>query len=72
MRDRRLVTQLFVEALVLSLPPAVLGLALGQYAVEIGNRLMFLDLDVGTANATCTTMSALHIRPSRGPVLPPS
>ena len=28
----RIVTQLFVEALVLSLVPALLGLALGQYA----------------------------------------
>jgi predicted permease len=44
----RIVAQLFVEALVLSLVPALLGLALGQYALEIGNRLMFLDL-VGAA-----------------------
>ena len=41
----RIVTQLFVEALVLSLLPAFLGLALGQYAVEIGNRIMALDVD---------------------------
>jgi predicted permease len=45
----RIVTQLFVEALVLSLPPALLGLALGQYALDIGNRLMFLDLNGGAA-----------------------
>jgi len=40
----RIVTQLFVEALVLALVPAVLGLALGQYAVEIGNRILALDV----------------------------
>jgi putative ABC transport system permease protein len=45
----RIVTQLFVEALVLSLPPAVLGLALGQYAVEIGNRITALDVMGGPA-----------------------
>ena len=42
----RIVSQLFIEALVLSLVPALLGLALGQYAVEIGNRITALDLDV--------------------------
>ena len=42
----RIVTQLFVEALVLSLLPALLGLALGQYAVEIGNQITALDLEV--------------------------
>jgi putative ABC transport system permease protein len=45
----RIVTQLFVEALVLSLLPAFLGLALGQYAVEIGNRIMALDVMGGAA-----------------------
>jgi predicted permease len=45
----RIVTQLFVEALVLSLPPAVLGLALGQYAVDIGNRITALDVMGGAA-----------------------
>jgi putative ABC transport system permease protein len=45
----RIVTQLFVEALVLSLPPALLGLALAQYGLDLGNRLMFLDLVGGTA-----------------------
>ena len=45
----RIVTQLFVEALVLSLPPALLGLALGHYGLAIGNRLMFLDLVGGAA-----------------------
>jgi hypothetical protein len=45
----RIVSQLFVEALVLSLPPAVLGLALGQYAVEIGNRMIALDVMGGAA-----------------------
>ena len=45
----RIVTQLFVEALVLAVVPAVLGLALAQYGLEMGNRLMFLDLVGGTA-----------------------
>jgi predicted permease len=45
----RIVSQLFVEALVLSLPPALLGLALGQYAVEIGNRITALDVMGGAA-----------------------
>ena len=46
-RERgRIVSQLFIEALVLSLPPALLGLALGQYAVEIGNQITALDLEV--------------------------
>jgi predicted permease len=40
----RIVTQFFVEALVLALVPAVLGLALAQYAVEIGNRMIALDV----------------------------
>lgn len=40
----RIVTQLFVEALVLALVPALLGLALGQYAVEIGNGIMAQEL----------------------------
>ena len=41
----RIVTQLFVEALVLVAGAcAVLGLALGQYGIEIGNRIMALDL----------------------------
>jgi predicted permease len=42
----RIVSQLFVEALVLALAPACLGLALAQYGLETGNRLMFLELDV--------------------------
>ncbi len=45
----RIVIQLFVEALILSLPPAVLGLALGQYAVEIGNRIEAADMWGGVA-----------------------
>ena len=45
----RIVSQLFVEALVLSLLPALLGLALGQYAVEIGNRITALDVMGGAA-----------------------
>lgn len=45
----RIVAQLFVEALVLSLPPALLGLALGQYALEIGNRIIALDVMGGAA-----------------------
>jgi putative ABC transport system permease protein len=45
----RIVTQLFVEALVLSLLPALLGLALGQYAVEIGNKITALDVMGGAA-----------------------
>ena len=36
----RIVTQFFVEALVLSLPPALAGLALGQYGIGIGNGIM--------------------------------
>ena len=40
----RIVTQLFVEALVLALLPALLGLALGQYAIGIGNSIMAQDL----------------------------
>jgi putative ABC transport system permease protein len=42
----RIVGQLFVEALVLALVPATLGLALAQYGLEIVNRLMFLDLNL--------------------------
>ena len=45
----RIVAQLFVEALVLSLVPALLGLALGQYAVELGNRIVGLDVMGGDA-----------------------
>ena len=45
----RIVSQLFVEALVLSLAPALLGLALGQYAVELGNRITALDVMDGVA-----------------------
>ncbi len=45
----RIVAQLFVEALVLSLVPALLGLALGQYAVELGNRITALDVMGGDA-----------------------
>jgi predicted permease len=40
----RIVTQLFMEALVLALAPALLGLALGQYALEIGNGMMAQEL----------------------------
>jgi predicted permease len=42
----RIVSQLFVEAFVLALVPACLGLALAQYALDSLNRLMFLDLDL--------------------------
>jgi predicted permease len=42
----RIVSQLFVEALVLALVPACLGLALAQYGLGNMNRLMFLDLDL--------------------------
>jgi predicted permease len=42
----RIVSQLFVEALVLALVPGCLGLALAQYGLEILNRLMFLELDM--------------------------
>jgi predicted permease len=42
----RIVTQLSLEALVLAVVPACLGLALAQYGLELGNRLMFLDLDL--------------------------
>jgi len=47
----RIVSQLFVEALVLALVPACLGLALAQYGLEIAHRMMFLALDLmgGTA-----------------------
>jgi predicted permease len=45
----RIVSQLFIEALVLSLVPALLGLALGRYAVEIGNRITALDVMGGAA-----------------------
>jgi putative ABC transport system permease protein len=40
----RIVTQLFIEALVLAVVPALLGLALAQYAIEIGNRMMAQEL----------------------------
>jgi predicted permease len=40
----RIVTQLFIEALVLAVVPALAGLALGQYAVEMGNRLQAADM----------------------------
>jgi putative ABC transport system permease protein len=40
----RIVSQLFVEALILSLVPALLGLALGQYALAIGNGIMAQEL----------------------------
>ncbi len=40
----RIVVQLFVEALVLALVPALLGLALGHYAAGIGNRIMAQEL----------------------------
>jgi predicted permease len=36
---RRIVGQLFVEALALSLPPAVFGIALAQYGLRLFNRL---------------------------------
>jgi predicted permease len=42
----RIASQLFVEALVLALVPACLGLALAQYGLENLNRLMFLELDL--------------------------
>ena len=37
---RRIVTQLFVEALVLSLCSAALGLGIAQFGVQLGNRIM--------------------------------
>jgi predicted permease len=40
----RIVSQLFIEALILALPPAVLGLALGQYALAIGNGIVAQEL----------------------------
>jgi predicted permease len=40
----RIVSQLFVEALVLSLLPAGLGLALGQYAMGIGSGILAHEL----------------------------
>ena len=40
----RIVTQLFVEALVLALLPALLGLALGQYAIGIGSGILAQEL----------------------------
>jgi predicted permease len=42
----RIVSQLFVEALVLALVPACLGLALAQYGLDLANRLMFLELSL--------------------------
>ena len=67
----RIVTQLFVEALVLALVPAFLGLALAQYALEIGNRLMFLDLVGGRRTVLVgarhsTVHDALRARARRG------
>jgi putative ABC transport system permease protein len=40
----RIVAQLFVEALVLAVVPALLGLALGQYALGIGTRMLAQEL----------------------------
>jgi putative ABC transport system permease protein len=40
----RIVSQLFIEALILALLPAMLGLALGQYALAIGNGIMAQEL----------------------------
>ena len=37
---RRIVTQLFIEALVLALGSAALGLAIAQFGVQLGNRIM--------------------------------
>jgi putative ABC transport system permease protein len=37
---RRIVGQLFVEALALSLPPAIVGVGIAQYGVGLGNTLM--------------------------------
>ncbi len=37
---RRIVTQLFIEALVLALGSAALGLAIAQFGVHLGNRIM--------------------------------
>jgi putative ABC transport system permease protein len=44
----RIVIQLFIEALVLALLPALLGLALGRYLQEIGTGIMVLELDGAT------------------------
>jgi predicted permease len=40
----RIVSQLFIEALILALPPGILGLALGQYALAIGNGIVAQEL----------------------------
>jgi predicted permease len=37
---RRIVGQLFIEALALSLPPAVFGIGIAQYGVRLGGRAM--------------------------------
>ena len=37
---KRIVTQLFIEALVLALGSAALGLAIAQFGVQLGNRIM--------------------------------
>jgi putative ABC transport system permease protein len=43
---RRIVGQLFVEALALSLPPAVFGIGLAQYGLRLGTRLFQQSMDV--------------------------
>ena len=45
---RRIVGQLFLEALVLSLGAALLGLALAQVGVGLGNSIMETEMEVGT------------------------
>ncbi|HUQ82063.1 MAG TPA: ABC transporter permease, partial [Gemmatimonadaceae bacterium] len=43
---RRVIAQLFVEALVLSLGAAVVGLTLAQFGVRMGNRLLEMETGV--------------------------
>lgn len=45
---RRIVGQLFLEALVLSLGAAVLGLGLAQVGIGLGNAIMAMEMEVGT------------------------
>lgn len=45
---RRIIGQLFLEALVLSLGAAALGLALAHVGVSLGNAIMATEMEVGT------------------------
>ena len=53
----RIVTQLFIEALVLALVPALLGLALGQYAIEIGTGMLAQEWAVPRRSGWTTAFS---------------